>query len=210
MNADGSDVTPITNDPASDIDPDWQPIPSASKTVSVSDGGFSPQSVHLRQGKTIQWNFGGTGSHTATDSSGTGAFGSGAEPPGGAYAATLFAAGTYEAVDDFTSHTGLVKVPIIVDPPSGPTGTTFIITWSSIKAPPGFVFDCQIQLPGSMTWMRFKSQQISRSRTYTPDAPGTYSFRARLRNSATGAHTAWSPSDSIMVGSGRMAREARE
>jgi hypothetical protein len=87
---------------------------------------------------------------------------------------------------------------VVAEPPSGPPGTTFTITWASEAPPlPGFVFDVQVKAPGSGSWVYLVKGGTSRSTTVSPNAPGKYRFRARLRTG--GAHSGWSPIASITV-----------
>ncbi len=206
MNTDGSDQTQISHNGADSTWSNWRPMPSSDKTVAVSDSGFSPKNLSVSQIKNvIEWNFAGTTPHAIVDGSGMGYFGSGNEPPGGAYAAGFPTAGTYLVLDPTTLATGTVSVPVKAKPSSGPPGTTFTITWSYAVPRPGFVFDVQIKTPGSASWVYLEHGITFKKTSVSPTDPGKYLFRSRLRSGS--AHSGWSPKASVTVqGSVQVAR----
>jgi Tol biopolymer transport system component len=182
--------------------PDWGLATSqADAVVTVSDAGFSPKSLTVGQGDTVQWSFTGSVSHRVKDSSGMGLFDSGTQNPGSSYSFTFAGAGTYKYKDTLAAGmTGTVKVPVTVSPASGGTGTRFTVTWSAPAPSAGYVFDVQILRPGG-TWVDWKVNQITASSRFTPDAGnGAYSFRARMENTAKGRASQWSPGATITVG----------
>jgi hypothetical protein len=113
------------------------------------------------------------------------------------YAAGFHSAGAHPVLDPTTLASSRVFVPVVAEPPSGPPGTSFTITWSSEVPLPGFVFDVQVKAPGSGSWVYLVKGGTSTSTTVSPDTPGTYKFRARLQTG--GAHSGWSPIASITV-----------
>jgi hypothetical protein len=156
--------------------------------VSVQDFSFSPATAKVNQGFSIQWNFMGPSNHTATDTTGMGLFNSGSHGPGSSYSFVFIAAGRYPYhCSIHPSMTGSISVPIKV-PANGKVGTPFVVTWSSIKAPVGKVFDVQIKKPGAAGFTSFRTGVIGRSAKFTPSKAGTYRFRARIRR--PGNHTA--------------------
>jgi hypothetical protein len=197
MNPDGSDQKQVSMVAGGSDAPAWRPMLSPKLTVTVGDSGFVPKNAHIALGNKLQWNFTGTADHAVTDGTGMGVFGSGSEPPGGAYAAGFHSAGTYPVLDPTTLATSTVFVPVVAEPPTGPPGMTFTITWSSELPLPGFVFDVQVKAPGSGSWAYLVKGGPSRSTTVSPNTPGKYKFRARLRTG--GAHSGWSPTASITV-----------
>lgn len=169
--------------------------------ISVTGAGFKPATSRVGQGTTVAWTFaqGNALPHTVTDSSGMGLFDSGMRDAGGSFVVDLPGAGGYPYLDQTSGASGKVTVPVLASPPSGGLATTFTVTWSDDKAPAGLVFDVQIRRPGA-AWVDWKTDQGGRSATFTPDGgAGTYSFRARVRDEGTGAHSNWSPSASIVV-----------
>ena len=169
--------------------------------ISVTGDGFKPVSSRVGQGTTAVWTFaqGNAQSHTVTDSSGIGLFDSGMRGAGGSFVVDLPGAGSYPYLDQTSGASGRVAVPVLASPPAGGVGTTFTVTWSDEQAPDDLVFDVQVRRPGA-AWVDWKTGQGGRSATFIPDAgPGTYSFRCRVRDEGTGAHSNWSPSASILV-----------
>ena len=200
MNADGTNQTNVTNNSATDQRPDWQPLLPGVKLVNVSDTGFAPAPVGVKRGDTVEFDFSGTTNHTATDNNGLGLFGSGSVPPGGNYEFLFFAAGTYRVIDSVAGNSGIVKVSVGTDPQSGTLTTVFTLTWASVTAPTGFLYDVQIRRPGTPGFTSWLMDQTQPSSTFTPDGGvGTYSFRARLRSTTNGKATGYSAASSITV-----------
>jgi Tol biopolymer transport system component len=202
LEASQTKVTQLTSNGKSSK-PDWAPAAGevADATITVSDTGFSPSPLSVSQGDTVQWSFTGTASHAVKDSSGMGLFGSGVRQPGESYVFEFIGAGTYAYKDALHSNlTGTVKVPVQVSPQSGTATTRFVVTWSSVTPAAGYVFDVQIRRPGSTQWVDWKLNQGNTKAGFAPDAgTGTYSFRARIENSAKVRSAKWSPAASISV-----------
>jgi cupredoxin-like protein len=167
--------------------------PTAS--VDVLDSGFSPQTTTVAQNgvTTFTVDSADTGSHSITDGSGMGLFDSGQVAPGGSYNLTLTAAGTYPVVDTTTGNTATVAVPVQVYPDHGSLTTPINVQWSAADPPPGYVFDVQVSRPGQ-PFAPWKTGVTSHASTFVPDAgSGQYKFQARLRNTANGQASGWSP-----------------
>ena len=169
--------------------------------VSVSNFAFSPATVTVPQGQTVRWDFQDNTVHTATDTTAMALFDSGQKTAGESFSFLFRSAGIYPYhCEIHSSMTGAVQVPLKVTPSSGTATTAFTITWSSVAAPAGFVFDAQIRRPGSSSFVNWKMGRTSRSATFTPGAgPGKYSFRARLRRVSNGAHSIYSPFRTVTV-----------
>jgi hypothetical protein len=169
--------------------------------VSVSDAGFSPQAATSALGASAFWSFSSSDLtlHSVTDSSGMGLFDSGLKSPGATYSYTFFGAGSYGVVDTITLSTGVVRVPMSVTPKSGGIDTVFTLTWGSISAPIGYLYDVQVKRPNSTVFENLTSGNV-RKGSFLPDAGvGTYSFRARLRRATNGKASGWSPAATILV-----------
>jgi plastocyanin len=169
--------------------------------VQVLSSGFSPATSTVVEGATVHWAFpvANTGNHTIVENSAMSLFSSGSKAPGMSYTFTFVGAGTYTVRDTVTSKTSTINVPVVVAPQSGNQGTTFTVTWASASAPAGFVFDTQIKRPGG-AWADWKIGKTGVSATFKADAGnGTYQFRSRLRKTANGAFSGWSPLASIVV-----------
>jgi len=93
-----------------------------------------------------------------------------------------------------------LQVPTLADPKTGSISTKFTITWASQSPGSHQVFDVQIRRPGSTQWSDWKTNYLQTGASFTPDSgTGIYSFRARLRNTQTGAATGYSAAVSIKV-----------
>jgi streptogramin lyase len=178
---------------------------AATNTAHVLsfDGGFVPKAQKASLGGTVQWTFFGPSVHRVQDKSGLGLFDSGSHSFVSSYSTTLSAAGTYKFKDPLVVPTvdpnGKVSVPVVASPAKGPLTTSFAVTWATAAPAPGFVFDVQIQRPGAgyVAWL---SDTTGTSASFVPDAGlGTYKFRARLRESASGKATDYSPDGTIKV-----------
>jgi plastocyanin len=168
-------------------------------TVTVQDFSFTPMTAKGGQGKQILWSFKGPSNHTATDKSGMGLFNSGVHEAGSSYSFLFIGAGRYAYhCSIHPSMTGTVSVPIKV-PASGHVGTPFLVTWSSVRAPAGFVFDVQVKKPGALRYVAFKKGVVARRAYFTPGKKGTYRFRARIRRPAIPAASGYSASRAVSV-----------
>lgn len=168
--------------------------------VSVTDAGYSPTTVTIQEGWSVQWNFLGPGQHSATDASTLALFDSGPAGPVSYYRTLFVGAAVYPVKDALSANTMKVRVGLGVSPGAGGTSTAFTVTWASIVAPAGFVYDAQVMRPGSTAWSAWKTSVTSRKATFVPDAgTGTYLFRSRVRRVATGGVPTWSVTRSITV-----------
>ncbi len=166
----------------------------------VTDSGFSPPRATMTQGNSMVWWFSPQDrrSHTVTDASGVfggpgGDLDSGVRPAGSSFAFKFLSAGSYPVVDTRTANAAVIEVPVRIRPTPGMEGLHDVV-WSLMDALPPFVFDVQILRPGSATFAAFRQGETVASAGFMPDAgPGRYEFRARLRNTATGKASGWSP-----------------
>lgn len=180
---------------------------AAAKTAYVLAiaSGFSPKTRAMKkQGDTMQWSFYGPTTQTATDSSGMGLFDSGVKSLVSFYSFTFIAAGTYPYKDTLhPTHKGTIKVPMKVNPSSGPPSTVFKVRWASATPPLYYVFDVQINPLGG-GFVDWKVGETAKSANFSSSdpfwaGPGTYEFRARLRNTLNGNASGYSPAKSITV-----------
>jgi plastocyanin len=172
--------------------------PSVKSYVSVSDSGFSPSSVTIGQGDTVQWNFYGPSAHSVVDNSGMGLFDSGLRSPVDSWRWTFIAAGYYTCSDGGGLACSGVKVTLNL-PASGSVGTAFSVGYASAALPAGYVEDVQVQAPGKTTYTTIGNGVSGTSLQYTPSAAGTYTFRARLRNTANGKFSQYSLVQTVSV-----------
>jgi hypothetical protein len=167
--------------------------------IVVSDDDISPADQIVCQGTDVAWrvSWGATRKHSITDATGMGLFDSGLQSAGFVLRYRLTGAGVYTVKDTKSGHTGTVTIPVQVSPAAGGTSTRFTVQASTVKAPTGFVFETQIQRPGSTKFVTWKSGPTN---TFVPDTgAGTYSFRAHLKRKSSGAASGWSPVAAIQV-----------
>ena len=176
--------------------------------TTVVDNFFpEPSLLLIKRGDSVSWGFNGSIDHSVTDRSGMGYFDSGFEPATRIMYTTVFpAAGTFRYHCKDPAHsstmTGTVKVPVGRKPVSGPAPTTqFTIYWGQKGklAPPGYVFDVQYKRPGDTSFRAYRTGVTKPGANITPTVSGTYYFRARLRNTANGKASGWSPVSHITV-----------
>jgi outer membrane protein assembly factor BamB/plastocyanin len=177
----------------------------ANLTVSgflVQDSGFTPQRAGSPVGTSQQWVFPSSNaqSHSVTDASGFNLFDSGLQPPGSTFSYTLQAAGSYSVQDTATSHSGTVDALVKVTAAAYPA-TSFKIAWAAHAPPSGDVFDVQVKKPGSTSYGLWQNGTTLLSAVYKAkrSAEGTYSFRGRLRDPASGLASGWSTATSVTI-----------
>ena len=170
--------------------------------VLSTPSGFVNKTINLKkQGQTVKWTFLGPTNRSATDSSGMGLFDSGSLGPVSFFSFKFTAAGSYAYKDSLhPSAKGTVKVPIVAASAGG--GTEAAVTWASAAPPAGYVFDVQVEQPGSQTFVDWKTSQTSTNAVFGPSDPlyigaGTYAFRARLRKSSNGKASGYSTAASV-------------
>jgi streptogramin lyase len=155
------------------------------------DAGFVPATSALELGRTVQWTFYGPSVHEVADATGLGLFDSGPKSIVSSFRVSPDAAGVY-AYDDplHPGQTGTITVQPTATPAGGGTATGFAITWATEPPAPGRVFDIQILRPGAAGYAKWMTGTTATGAGFTPDAgPGRYTFRARLRDTGTGAKT---------------------
>jgi len=166
---------------------------------AVSDTGFAPPVANLSDaGAAAYWVFPSSNkaSHDLADGTGFNLFDSGTKAPGSAYAFAFPASGTYTVTDQSNGASEKVRVPMeILDNSNGGVS----MHWASQAPPPGARFEIQKMAPGSTKfahlWITTKT-----ARAFHKLLPaGTYKFRSRMRNPATGVTTGWSPTLIVTV-----------
>jgi plastocyanin len=167
-------------------------------TVTVSDSGFSPSAVTVRQGGSVLWQF-DAGNHQNHEVKGSW-FDSGPKGPGDSYNYTFFGAGKYTIVDALNpGSTMLVKVPTRVKPSSGPVGRKYYLTLAS-EPPQGFYWSLEYRYPDASGWTVLFRIRQGANYYFKPDhGPGTYQFRSQTHQFANDMAPDWSPPASIQV-----------
>ena len=166
--------------------------------IQVSEGGFVPEAASGTLGDTVGWTITGSSSHRLVDASGMQLFDSGSRAPGSSLQFTFDSAGTYPVIDRPARATSVIAVPVDL-PETGTTGVPLNVTWSAAPPSEGFLFDVQIRSPSDRGFRNWRVGQTDISATFVPPASGAYAFRARLRDSATGKFSKWSPSAVVTV-----------
>jgi arylsulfatase A-like enzyme/plastocyanin len=175
-------------------------VQAVGATVTVKDFAFAPRTTSDPLGGDVVWTFTGPSDHTVTDSSGMGLFSSGPASAGSTYQFTFFAAGSYRyACSIHPAMGGALQVSPVVAPAGGNLATEFMVTWAAWGAPAGYVYDVQIKRPGA-TWRTWRGGQTGPMASFVADSgPGTYAFRARIRNTLVAKASLWSLVRSIEV-----------
>jgi len=169
--------------------------------VFVQDS-FVPSPLKIGSfGQTVEWGFqGSVYTHTATDP--TRVIDSGPKTPWNVYDQPMSFSGTYRYRCTETTHplmSGVLKVPMTASPSTGPLGTSFTLGWSNISGLTTYSFDVQRKGPSDTTWKTLMTGTSDRAASYVPPTTGTYAFRARARNTASGMASGWSPARKINV-----------
>jgi plastocyanin/dienelactone hydrolase len=175
----------------------WTLAPLA---VTVKDFAYSPPNPKTVTGAWVQWINTGPSQHTVTDKSGMGLFDSGPLGVGATFRQTFLGAGTYYVISTLDpGMQGSIKVPLTATPATGPAGSAFTIVWAAAPPPAGYVYDVQIQAPGSTSFSNWMMGQTATKTTTTLSTVGTYQFRAHLKNTGNGKASGWSPTLSVGV-----------
>jgi hypothetical protein len=162
------------------------------------------------QGETVRWLMLNPGTHGIADASGMHLFGFGPTggptqtPIGQVFSYSFKWAGDFPYSDPFHSSTkGTIKVPIVVQPVVGTTDQARA-TWASGDAPGGFVFDVQVEQPGTTAFIDWRTGVTQLNGAFGPSdplwvGPGSYAFRARLRQLSGGRASGYSRAMSISL-----------
>ena len=166
---------------------------------AVQDTGFAPSSAKVSgPGAAAYWVIpaSDTTSHELVDGTGFGLFHSGVKAPGTSYAFAFPASGTYVVTDSSDGAAEQVGVPILAEQLPGHRPT---LEWASAPPPSGARFEVQDIAPGGTTFTRFRYTTTTGGSLGLRLPAGTYKFRSRLRNPASGVATRWSPILTVTV-----------
>lgn len=179
---------------------------AANGSVTVTDNKFTPTSVVVGFGDQVTWSrASGVNHHTATGNltaqRGWGSMAWSIEFPegeSGGGSQTFHQAGGWQfRCTIHGSMRGTVNVPLRSSSTSAPLGTTFTLTLGDQALPSGFVHDIQ-KRKGTNAFTTWKSPSGS-TQNWKPAKKGTYQFKTRVRNTANGDATAYSPTITITV-----------
>jgi plastocyanin len=176
---------------------------AATSNVTMTNYVFTPNLSKIKIGDTVKWTNNVSTPHTTTSDSPLALWDSGSLSMNGTFSFTFTAAGLYPYHCTFHVGVGMkgtVGLKDIVTPPSGPAGTMFTVKVASINAPAGFVYDIQKKNPGGnfQNWM-LNVTSLSVIFNSTGQPTGTYQFRSRLHNTATGNSSGFSPGTNAIV-----------
>lgn len=168
--------------------------------VTINDGSFNPVNTGPAICAAVRFVNKGAASHSVSDTTaGFLLFSSGPIATNAEFDYRYTVAGNYTFQVAGQGTVGRAKVPIKISPLSGGTATVFTIQWACEDPPAGYVFDVQIKR-GSGAFVNWQNGVTTMKAAFIPDAgPRTYKFRARLRNTAGGAVSGWSPAKAITV-----------
>jgi phospholipase C len=172
------------------------------KAVEVTDDGLTPRTIAARRGATVTWVFppSNAATHSVADATDLGLFNSGPMEPGTEFAFTFDSAGSFPVIDETTSHSITVTVPIGASPRRGGLNTGFAVKWSKREAPEGFAFDVQIKRPWQDDFEDWKAGTTKPKATFRPrNRGGKFAFRSRLVNTTTQSASDWSSVDKVLV-----------
>jgi plastocyanin len=175
--------------------------PSDAVHVDSLDDFFTPSTVDIARGGSVSWDFTGENHHSATDGTGLGLYDSGVVPGGAPSISFAFpAAGTYPFVCILHAQmVGRVHVPVRAAPARGDLRRRFTVTWAAAAPADGDVYDVQIRPPDG-GWKGWRIGVSALSHAFVQDAgSGSYRFRARMRDAATGKAADWSLPTEIRV-----------
>jgi plastocyanin len=181
---------------------------AVSRPVSIESFQFVPGTITAAMGVTVKWTNNDGAPHTATSDDplpngkpGVHVFGSGGLDFGESFQRRLPWAGTftYHCVYHFGMN-ARVSTRMTVTDVSTENVVQYRVRWALDDPRAGTEFDVQARAPGGkfVNWYR----GMLRSKLFTPDADGTWSFRARLvqvDGSAVKASTLYSPAASVDV-----------
>jgi plastocyanin len=176
---------------------------SAQGAPGVSSFQFVPKTLTVAIGDVVKWtnNSPPPIPHTATQDGKLHIWNTGDIASGESKSRAIKWAGVFLYHCEYHASSGMrgkVRAPDQTSAPSGMVGDVFTITVASADAASGFVFDVQ-KRRGSGDWRNFKSGITSHAVTFKPKNAGTYSFRSRVRRTANGGASGYSPPVSITV-----------
>lgn len=170
------------------------PLPPASAVtidVDISNFAFGPSSVTIGQGSSVRWtNVDGT---THSVESFQSFFSSPNLGNGAVFSANFPDAGSfrYFCRQHGSGMSGTIKVRM---KKSGSSGAGWTVRWSNrATAPTDRDYDVLLKRPGATSFTSFRDNTSARSAFFNPSRNGTYTFKARTRNTSNGESSTYSP-----------------
>lgn len=177
---------------------------AVTKNVSMIDNDFIPATLTVGLGDTVLWKNNGNNPHTATGNAPLNLWNSTQLDDDETFPRVFGVAGAYPYFCNFHDGLGMVGKVLVrmkARVPSGTVGRKFPLVVATASATAPFVYDVQIKKPTAATFINFKTGTVNPTVYFdsTGRATGLYQFRARLRNTSSGAVSGWSPPVSITV-----------
>jgi hypothetical protein len=167
----------------------------------VTDSGLADPVIDVRaDAPSLLWRFAASNTQPSRllDGSDLHLFDSGTRAPGSTFAWQYPGVGTYPLRVEPSGTTGVVHVPVGVRYFPG-RGLVYLFTGPAAGGSSDLECEIQVQSPGSTTFRTIFEGRFCSATEYPVVAPGSYSFRGRTFDPATGASSAWSPARSITV-----------
>jgi plastocyanin len=170
---------------------------ATTRAVAIMGFGFSPASVSVSLGMTVQWTQDDVGvQHTSTSNQ---AFWASPHLNPGQRFSTVFrsAGGFGYHCQVHPEMTGTVRVPLTA---TGSAAAGWSLRWSNFSSvPSNRAFDVQIKRPGATSFAAFRTAVKTRAASFDPARSGSYQFRARTRNLSNGKDSGWSPTRTLKI-----------
>lgn len=172
---------------------------AATATIKMFNYGFTPKALAVTLGNSVKWKNVSTRTHTATPTVTWSWAGVTVAAGSTSSAVTPTQAGTFPYFCSIhpTLMKGKVKVRMTVSPMAGNTGTFFVLTLGTVKAPGVLVHDVYVRQNGGAWQSRATTAEPTIS-IFFPST-GTWDIHTRLRYQLGGATSGWSPIVSIVV-----------
>jgi plastocyanin len=180
--------------------------------ISIVDRAFEPKNSGPNPMSIVYtWQNNGAEPHTTTDD--IGLWDSGSIAPTGTFSQELNVAATYKYRCTFhpKKMRGTIAAFPFADPPATTEDAQVTVQWAFSDMftegepppviPEGFNVDVQVRKPKAdryTTWLA-DQEDSETSGQYTVTKKGTYKFRSRIQNTATGDKSDWSPATEVTV-----------
>lgn len=170
---------------------------ASTTRVRVTDLGFRPSAVRVALGGSVRWT--NISSSTCVVTSDPSGFFRLALSPGDDGQRVIRSAGKFPYTCRVQPDMrGVVRIPVIAEPPTGATpGATITITIASARVE-GRTYDVEWRRSDG-PWRVLLEDVRARRVFFTPPRTGEFAFRARVHLTGRGGTSQWSPRDHVLV-----------